>query len=327
MTSVFLAKDYFVPYRSFDDAIAPSVISILGSLSTDEATELIVTGADFSQNAIAILYPEGASYFDHPIIQNIYRTATSLVVPVPQTEAGNYELLVFNEDKASQSKAIKAIAPTTEETTIEEMRSQSILSLLDRDKLTIGNNPAVIEQLDLLYYKNIDIKFNSKGAYINDKGYIIASSIAKPQDEIEKISFVFYAGNDSNYLVFGYVAPETWNLSSNDYNKTEHSFRFRNQRGCYYQHGLFESGRSSTSFVGYVDFDRDYFYRLDLPIDRDVDAQLYRLESGDSKDWLGGKFKQKIEQAQAGDRLGKTLYPFFGNYNRSTSPITGIIVS
>lgn len=317
--------------KSWGDEPTPIITNISGSLIIGSESTITVTGFNFISNAVALIVPVGTDPFVLPasitVIENIFVSPVKATFNYTPQDNGQYSLYIFNGEYQSNATVLpKAIAPITTATTIEEMRSQSMLSLLDKSKLLIGNNPDAIADLDLLYYKNAQIKFNDKGGYINSKGYIIAASLGRPEEEIEEIDFIFYSGNDSNYLVFGYAALETWNLNSNDYNLTEHSFRYRNQRGCYYQHGLFESGRSSTSFVGYIDFDRDYFYRLAMPTDRDRDAELWRLESGNPEDWLKGKFKQKIPQAQSGDRIGKTLYPYFGNYNRSTSPIAGILV-
>lgn len=226
-------------------------------------------------------------------------------------------------DRLPQEPAIAV--GITPESTITEMRSQRALLLTDLDKLAVGNNPNAIADLDLLYYRNNKPDDNEKGAYINKKGYMIFPSLKTLKEDEETISFIFYSGDDNNYLVFGYCAEETWNLNSNNYNHTELSLRFCNQQGRLYQHGLFASGRASQSELGSVDFDRDYYYRLDMPVGGE-EAKLYCLENGDPQNWLKGTLKQVIPYSIAPDLIGETLFPYFGNYNRETSPLTGVFL-
>lgn len=313
------------PNAALDDPEIFGASSLNPATTTvNKQTTIVVEGTGFNEDCWAVIY-QGESPDAFNIIPVEYISPFQVSLSWTPLSAGKYKLIIATgHDTDSLPLSISAIAPVGSSTTVEEMRSLSLVLLSDLSKLKIGNNPDKKSELDLLYYKNIAPKQNSKGAYINSKGYFIFPSLASQRRDRATISFVFYCGSDSNYLVFGYCSEERYNFKSNDYSKTELSLRFRNQSGCYYQHGLFESGRSSFSFMGYIDYDRDYYYRLDIPVGGEY-ARLYRVEE-DPSSWNGGKFKQKIFLTTAPDLVGETLYPFFGNYNKERSPLCGVFI-
>ena len=201
-----------------------------------------------------------------------------------------------------------------------------IVILSEYDDLAVGNDPNEIADLDILYYKNTAPKKSGDGIYLNSKGYLIFPQLVSHIEQEKSINFVFYSGNSTNYLVFGYCSQEQFNFASNDYTKAELGLRFRNKYGCYYQHGRFESGNGSTSFMGYVDFDHQYAYRLEIPI-KGESAILTRLEGTTPDRWLAGKKQQTIPLSTAPDLVGNTLYPYFGNYNGDKCPILGVFTT
>lgn len=319
-------NSYFVPTRGHEEKPSIVLTKAIGSLVVGSESTITVEGTSFDTECQALIYAINELPETVPFVENVYKSPTQCQFAFTPTQEIEYQIRIINGDQISDPISIFAIAPITVETTTEELQSRGIVLLSDLDKLKIGNNPAKKNDLDLLYYRNVSPIQADNGAYITKKGYFVFPQLVSNQSEKKVISFIFYSGNDRNYLVFGYCSEERYNFASNDYNKTELSLRFRNQSGCYYQQGLFESGRSSFTYQGYIDFDYGYFYRLDIPVGG-THFELSCLKDGEIANWFGGKSKQKVQLTTAPDLTGETLYPYFGNYNGSKSPLLGVAIS
>lgn len=322
------ARQYYAPYKRFDgNKLQPTLLtSSLKLLVVGEAANLVVTGYNFDSESVAFIWKDSELKDNAIVIDGIYHTPNQVKIPFTVTDEANYIIKVVNGVNESNELSIRAIAPVTESTSSEELINNNIIRLNDLSNLAVGNNPDVKATLDLLYYKTVAPKVNGNGIYITKKGYLVFPRLVLNKSEEKTINFVFYCGNDTSFLVFGYCSEENYNFASNDYNKAEYCARLRNQYGAYYQHGLFASGRSSSTFNGYTDYDRENYYKISVPVGGDK-VKFYKLDDGDIGNWFRGTLQQSWQMTSAPDFTGETLYPFFGNYNSSKSPILGVFLS
>ena len=310
----------------YEDKLPQAIANIIASPTVGVAETITVAGSGYDRQSVAVIFPKGEDPQGFTVIPNIYKTPFKCEFTWTPETAGEYQIIIAcGHDEISNAVELKALAPISKDMTVEEMRLQGTVVLSDLKKLKVGNDFDNKSELDLLYYKDIKPENKDDGVYIKSKGWLIFPSLVSSKSARKTISFIWHSGNDFNYPVFGYCSEERFNFKSNDYNKSEFSLRFRNQVGCYYHHGLFASARSSSSFLGYSDFDRDNTYRIDIPIDGEK-AYMYKLEDKDTTNWFGGTLKMAISLSTAPDLVGQTLYPFFGNYNGDKSPILGVAV-
>lgn len=322
------ANQYFAPYKRYNDKLQPFLLNISSSevLVINEPAIINIAGYNFDEESVAFIWKDTESRGNAIVIEGIYQHFAEIKIPFTPTEAANYNIKVVSGRAESNQLSIKAIANITESTTNTELKNNQIIRLNDLTSLVIGNNPDVKASLDILYYKSIPPLTSGEGIYISKKGYFIFPQLVSNKADKRTINFVFYCGNDMRYLVFGYCSEENFNFDSNDYNNTEYCARLRNQYGAYYQHGRFKSGRSSSTFLGYTDYDREIYYRISIPVEGD-EVKLYMLNDGNIDNWFLGELQQKWQITTAPDCTGNILYPFFGNYNGSKSPLLGVFLS
>ncbi|MDJ0594420.1 MAG: hypothetical protein QNJ72_31335 [Pleurocapsa sp. MO_226.B13] len=204
-----------------------------------------------------------------------YRWSSNTWVQMSDSEA---VLATGNETEKAIAQLLDPETGTT--ATTEETKQLGVLPFNNLNELTLGNNVADWDNLDILYYKNVAPLSKNNGIYTKSKGYLAFPALAwDSRSKVKTTSFIWYCSSDSRYFVFGLASKERFNWRSNDYQKCEIGVRFRNYRGAYYQYGLTENNKNTYSFKGYEGFESNGFYRLDLENNgaKEESAKLYRL--------------------------------------------------
>ena len=171
---------------------------------------------------------------------------------------------------------------------------------------------------DVRYYKNSTVNRGSEGIYLKKNGYLAFPRLSGVGD----FEFIFKLDRD-RYFTFG-LAGDRYNWSSNSKNNLDLGVRFNKNR-IYY---LFGKGKTINlvNHLGYTQLEHGYYYRLRFNNSGRKNSliELFRLRSGEQKDWNSGI---RVWSTNAPDNFAlssQKITPIMCEYNNIKNQILAV---